>query len=90
MMILSIIWYAIVAIVAVMILFCIIVGYKLIAKFEFRHCKYCKHTMEYKGFRDDDNNGHYLFHCEHCGAWEQVPKEELIGNCNLDCSPERT
>jgi uncharacterized C2H2 Zn-finger protein len=38
--------------------------------------------MEYKGMKEDDNNGHYLFHCPKCGAWEQVPKEEFFRQCD--------
>ena len=30
------------------------------------------------GLRDDENCGHYLFHCENCGAWQQIPKEEML------------
>jgi hypothetical protein len=37
--------------------------------------------MEYKGLKDDDANGHYLFHCPHCGAWESVSKETLFRQC---------
>ena len=43
--------------------------------------------MDYKGLREDENNGHYLFHCEHCGAWEEIPKEEFIRSCDRDCNP---
>lgn len=46
--------------------------------FRFRSCKHCKHTMEYKGLKEDDADGHYLFHCPECGAWEQVPRSEFF------------
>lgn len=50
-----------------------------------RHkCKHCKHYMEYKGLKEDTNNGHYLFHCPNCGAWEQIPKEDFYYNMNRD------
>jgi hypothetical protein len=49
-----------------------------ILQFHMRSCKYCKHNMEYKGLKEDDKKGHYLFHCPHCGAWEQVPKNVLF------------
>jgi uncharacterized C2H2 Zn-finger protein len=38
--------------------------------------------MEYKGLKEDDDNGHYLFYCPKCGAWEQVPKEEFFKHYN--------
>ncbi len=48
-------------------------------------CKYCGHIMEYKGLKEDNDKGHYLFHCPHCGAWQQIPEEELFGkNENAD------
>lgn len=40
-----------------------------------RKCKHCNHHLDYRGLRDDKNNGHYLFHCSKCGAWEQVPRK---------------
>jgi hypothetical protein len=47
-----------------------------------KKCKHCNHVMEYKGLKEDNKKGHYLFHCEHCGAWEQVPKEEFFRQCD--------
>ena len=49
-----------------------------------RKCKHCKHYMEYKGLKEDNNNGHYLFHCPNCGAWERIPKEDFYYNTNKD------
>jgi uncharacterized C2H2 Zn-finger protein len=34
--------------------------------------------MEYKGLKEDNDNGHYLFHCPKCGAWQQIPKEQFF------------
>ena len=34
--------------------------------------------MEYRGLKDDNNNGHYLFHCPKCGAWQQIPREQFL------------
>lgn len=48
--------------------------------FHCRACKYCGHHMEYKGLKEDDKDGHYLFHCHHCGAWEQIPKNIFLRN----------
>ena len=50
--------------------------------FKWRSCKHCHHNMEYKGLKEDNNNGHYLFHCPECGAWEQVPREEFSHQCD--------
>lgn len=47
-----------------------------------RKCKHCKHYMEYKGLKEDNDNGHYLFYCPNCGAWEQIPKEDFYYNMN--------
>ena len=43
-----------------------------------RPCKYCGHTLEYKGLKEDSDKGHYLFHCPKCGSWEQIPCEKFI------------
>ena len=50
--------------------------------FHWRKCKHCNHNMDYRGFKDDDDNGHYLFHCPECGAWDQVPREEFFRQCD--------
>lgn len=36
--------------------------------------------MEYKGLKEDNDKGHYLFQCPHCGAWEQIPKNVFLKN----------
>ena len=56
----------------------IICGVHYFSWFHWRFCKHCKHRMEYKGLKEDNDGGHYLFHCPHCGAWEQVPKHEFL------------
>lgn len=33
--------------------------------------------MSYKGLKEDNENGHYLFHCDKCDSWEQVSRERL-------------
>ena len=55
-----------------------IIGVQLLVWFQMRPCKHCGHTLEYKGLKEDSDNGHYLFHCPKCGAWEQIPKEEFF------------
>ncbi len=70
---------------AVFLLF--IIGLKLIVWFQFRTCKHCGHTMKYMGLRESEKEHCYFFHCEHCGAWEQVIKEELFQECDKDCNP---
>ena len=55
-----------------------VIGLQYIVWFHWRTCKYCSHNMEYKGLKEDGDNSHYLFHCPHCGAWEQIPKEEFF------------
>ena len=62
-----------------------VIGIQYLVWFHWRGCKHCGHTMEYRGLKDDNDNGHYLFHCPHCGAWQQIPKEQFfrdIENCN--------
>ena len=85
--ILSIIGYTLLAIFIVAVFFALIVGFKLIVMFNMRICKHCQHTMDYRGLREDGNNGYYLFHCKHCDTWEEIPVEDFIRNCDKDCNP---
>ena len=48
--------------------------------FHMHQCKHCGHSMEYKGLKEDDEGGHYSFHCHHCGAWEQISKNIFLKN----------
>ena len=66
---------AILLIVVVVLLICIL---PYILHFYNHLCKHCGHSMEYKGLKEDDREGHYLFHCPKCGAWEQIPKEVFL------------
>ena len=36
--------------------------------------------MKYKGLKEDSGSGHFLFHCPHCGAWQQIPKDIFLKN----------
>lgn len=61
------------------------IGIRLYLVFHRHRCKNCNHIMEYKGLKEDDDNGHYLFYCPKCGAWKQVPREEFLNtNNNID------
>lgn len=57
--------------------FCTI-AFQYLLFFKWRNCKHCHHHMDYGGLKEDNDNGHYLFHCPHCGAWEQVPREAFF------------
>ena len=48
--------------------------------FYMHSCPHCGNIMKYKGLKKDDEEGHYLFHCHHCGAWEQIPKNVFLKN----------
>lgn len=65
----------------------LVVGLQYIAIFHWRPCKYCNHNLKYKGFKGDEQNGHYLFYCPHCGAWEEVPKQEFIKDLDKGFNP---
>lgn len=52
--------------------------------FHCHYCKHCGHRMEYRGLKGDDKNGHHLFHCPKCGAWEEVPKDVFLNKFLCD------
>lgn len=72
--ILGIIVFAAFALVACGALLLMIHLHKLYNK---RKCKYCGHYMTYRGAREEKGEDICVFHCEHCGAWENVPKTEV-------------
>lgn len=51
---------------------------KYLMWFHYRPCKYCGHSMEYKGLKEGGGSGHYLFHCPKCGAWEEISQEMFL------------
>ena len=77
-MLLTILFYAILAVFGIILLLFLLFMAHYIPKFHMHKCKHCGKYMKYMGLRDDENCGHYLFHCEHCGAWQQIPKEEML------------
>lgn len=83
----SFVLYIIVAIFIAIGLFALIVGFKVIMLFNFRYCKHCNHSLDYKGMIEDKDHDYYLFRCPKCGAWEKIPKEEFICECDKDCNP---
>ena len=70
---------SIVASVLLVIFFiCITIVAECLMWFQWRCCKHCHHTLKYRGVKEEDGQEYYLFSCNHCGNWEQVPKEEFF------------
>lgn len=76
--ILSILGYLLLAVVIIIIFMLITFIAEAYSWFYFRQCEHCGHTLKYKGLKKNKDESHYLFHCEHCGAWKQLPKEEFF------------
>ena len=69
----------------VIILFgCFIFTIQYLIVYHCHRCPHCRHFMKFKGFKEDDRNGHFLFHCPKCGAWESIPKEDIIDESGLN------
>lgn len=49
-------------------------------KLKHHKCVYCNRNMKYKGLRGAGESLHYLFHCEHCGAWDQIKHSDFFNN----------
>lgn len=84
---LSIIGCIIAAVFLIVLFACSVFVAQYFVWFHWRLCKYCHHSMEFKGLKEDSDNGHYLFHCPKCGAWEQIPKEEFLRDCDKSMNP---
>lgn len=64
----------IVIVIVISILFIFIAAIaKYLIMFHYRHCKYCNHTMEYRGEKECKEGNIFLFQCPNCGAWDEVP-----------------
>ena len=63
-----------VAIIVILVLF----G-RFVLLFNHRPCPHCYADMTFRGEKERKEGNIYLFHCPKCGAWEEVPKEELDG-----------
>lgn len=87
MIVLKIIGVVIALVVGVLFFAFFVVGLHCLVWFHWRQCKYCCHTLDYKGLKGDDDNGHYLFHCPECGAWEQIPREEFFRDIDKGFNP---
>ena len=64
-----------------------IVGLKLLVWFQFRTCQHCGNTLRYLGLKEGGSESYYLFHCEHCDAWEQIPMNKFVQDIDKDCNP---
>ena len=84
MIVLKIIGIILLAILLIIVFVVLTLAPRLYVLCNCRKCKHCKHYMEYKGLKEDNNNGHYLFYCPNCGAWEQIPKEDFYYNMDRD------
>ena len=75
MFVFKVLGFLAVALLITLVMLGIFIAIQYNSWFNGRRCKHCHRIMHYKGLREDNDNPHYLFHCPHCGAWEQIPKE---------------
>ena len=64
----------------VILLGCFLFTVQYIWMYHCHKCPHCGKYMEFRGLKEDEDNGNFLFHCPKCGAWEQVPREEFLRN----------
>ena len=57
--------------------------------FKMHKCSHCGSYMQYRGLKDDNDSGHFLFHCPKCGAWQSIPKEEFLRNNEKEYDPTK-
>lgn len=61
----------VIGLLAALVLIVIVLGMmfagQYIVWFHCRPCKHCNHTLEYKGLRENEDGGKYLFRCPECG-----------------------
>lgn len=74
----TIIGGAIACFVAIVLLGCFVFTVQYIWLYKFHKCPHCGHRSQFKGFKEDDNNGHFLFYCTKCRAWETIAKEDFF------------
>lgn len=76
----------VVALIFMLVLFFVL---QYLCWFHWRPCKHCGHNMEYKGLKEDSDNGHYLFHCPKCGSWESIPHDEFLNSIDKGFNPNQ-
>ena len=46
----------------------------------FHKCPYCGKNMTFTHTKESNGNIYYVFKCPNCGAWDEVPEENIIGH----------
>jgi hypothetical protein len=78
MILLTIVIGVILSFIAILLFGCLLFTVQYLWLYHCHRCKYCHHRMKFRGFKENEDESHYLFHCPECGAWEQIPKEEFF------------
>ena len=78
MTILSIIGGVLVAFLAILLIVLILLVLVHLWLFHSHRCQHCGHIMEYKGLTDDNEGGHFIFHCPQCGTVQHILKTEFL------------
>lgn len=87
--ILNIIGFVLLGILVILVICVLVFSLHFLVWFQWRTCKYCGHFLEYKGLKEDDEEGHFLFHCPHCDSWEKVPKKDFLNDIDEGYNPNR-
>lgn len=77
-MMLNIIWGVLITFLALVLIVLLLLILVHLSLFHCHRCPDCNHIMEYKGLRDDDEGGHFLFHCPKCRKWQQIKKAVFL------------
>lgn len=78
MIILKIIGVIAIAVLVIIACAAIVLMTHLYKMYNCHECQYCNHYMVYSGTKERGDGNVLLFHCEHCGAWEEVPVSEIV------------
>lgn len=60
-------------------------GARHLLMFYSRPCKYCGHSLVFRGEKERKEGNIYLFECPKCKSWEEVPVSDFHDN-NIDSS----
>lgn len=72
-----VIGYIIVSCLLLVCIIALVLFGRFLLLFNHHRCIHCGHSMVFKGERERTEGNIYLFHCNKCGAWDEIPKKDM-------------
>ena len=70
--------HVLIFLIVIILMVLLLIAFNTYMAYHWHRCVYCGRRMVHTHSRKTASDTVHIFHCTHCGAWEEVKEEALI------------